>query len=66
VTSIVVTDLTSGRRFDGIEEAEQHWNEVPDNVIDQVIAKGDIMQCCGGFMVDEGIVKFKTHRSFQS
>ena len=33
--------------------AKQHFKPIPEDVVTQVLAKGDIFYCCGGFMIDE-------------
>ena len=36
--------------------AKQWFHPVPDEIVDQVIEKGDIMYCAGGFMIDEPLL----------
>lgn len=53
VTAVVVTNTATGQRYAGVVHAAQQFLPVPPAVLDDVIARGDILQCCGGFMVDD-------------
>ena len=50
---MVVTDTATGKKVEGVDIAKQYFNPVPENVVDELIHKGDIMYCAGGFMVDD-------------
>ncbi|KAJ3008371.1 hypothetical protein HKX48_008565 [Thoreauomyces humboldtii] len=52
-SAIVVTNMGTGKRVEGIDIARQHFIEIPDSVVDELIAKGDVMYCSGGFMIDD-------------
>ncbi|KAJ3348149.1 hypothetical protein GGF32_006381 [Allomyces javanicus] len=57
VTAVVATDLHTKKRVAGIDVATQHWRgPFLANVVDAVVAKGDVMHCCGGFMIDEPLL----------
>ncbi|KAJ3353517.1 hypothetical protein GGF32_002963 [Allomyces javanicus] len=57
VTAVVATNLRTKRRVAGIDVATQRWRgPFLANVVDAVIAKGDVMHCCGGFMIDEPLL----------
>lgn len=53
VTAVVVTNTATGARHAGVAHAAQQFHPVPPAVLEEVIARGDILQCCGGFMVDD-------------
>jgi len=53
VTAIVVTNVSTGRRYAGVARASQRFLPVPPAALDEAISRGDILQCCGGFMVDD-------------
>eukprot|EP00050_Salpingoeca_kvevrii_P009901 m.5426 g.5426 ORF g.5426 m.5426 type:complete len:208 (-) comp2512_c0_seq2:165-788(-) len=53
VTAVVVTNTRNGQRWSRVDVAQQHFKPIPREIVDQVIAKGDIMYCAGGFMIDE-------------
>ncbi|KAJ3372211.1 hypothetical protein GGF31_002069 [Allomyces arbusculus] len=57
VTAVVATNLHTRKRVAGIDVATQHWRgPFLVSVVDAVIAKGDVMHCCGGFMIDEPLL----------
>ena len=56
VTAVVVTHVQSGQRVSGVDIAKQWFKPVPAEVLDALIAKGDVMHCCGGFMVDDPLL----------
>lgn len=76
VTAIVVTiidhppsDWESGqelpppRKVDGVDIATQHFRDIPDPVVDQLIAKGEVMQCAGGITVEDPLLEpYLLHR----
>ncbi|KAI9218548.1 inosine triphosphate pyrophosphatase-like protein [Blastocladiella britannica] len=56
VAAVVVTDVRTGTRLERVVIGRQAWKPVPEDVADAVIAKGDIMYCAGGFMIDEPLL----------
>ena len=34
----------------------QWFKPIPSDVVDKLIAKGDVMWCCGGFLVDDPLI----------
>lgn len=56
VTSVVVTNTATGHRVQGTDIARQHFHPIPEDVVTQLIAKGDVMYCCGGFMIDDPLL----------
>ncbi len=52
-STVVVTNARTKKQAYATDIAEQRFLPIPADVVDAVIAKGDIMQCCGGFMIDE-------------
>ena len=40
----------------GTDIAKQHFTPIPDTLVDALIAKGDILHCAGGFMIDDPLV----------
>jgi septum formation protein len=53
VVAVVVYNTKTGLFFEGIATATQHFQELPESFIDQLIAQGDVMWCAGGFTVEE-------------
>ena len=56
VTGVVVVNLSSGRRYQGVDIAVQHFKNVPDDVAYSLIAKADIMHCAGSFVVEDPLM----------
>ena len=53
VTAIVVTNTATRQVFKGVEHASQLYLPTPVDVLEKVIERGEILGCCGGFMVDD-------------
>lgn len=52
--AVVVTDTRTRREYSGTCIASQLFSAaIPAAVVDSVLAKGDILGCCGGFLVDD-------------
>lgn len=56
IGSVVCTNLASGSRHELVEVCTIHMNDMPDDVIDKLIAEGDVMWCAGGLMVEHPLV----------
>ncbi|XP_019154748.1 PREDICTED: maf-like protein DDB_G0281937 isoform X2 [Ipomoea nil] len=52
VGSVVVTNLTTGKRKTGWELSEVYFHEIPDEVIDNLIEEGIILNVAGGLMLE--------------
>eukprot|EP00756_Hemistasia_phaeocysticola_P057818 Hpha_TRINITY_DN34429_c0_g1::TRINITY_DN34429_c0_g1_i1::g.96237::m.96237/K06287/maf; septum formation protein len=52
-SALVVAHIPSGRREEGVDEAEVQWGEIPEDVIEKVVAKGDTLTCAGGFVMED-------------
>lgn len=50
------THLGSGARAELVEVCTIHMSDMPDDVIDALIAEGDVMWCAGGLMVEHPLV----------
>ncbi|CAI7902370.1 unnamed protein product [Closterium sp. NIES-54] len=50
VGAVLVTNLNSGKQAAAVDVAEVHFRAIPDSVIDQLVAEGDIFYCAGGLM----------------
>lgn len=49
VTSVVVTDTITGKRFEGTDIAKIFFNPIPENIVSEYIATGDPFYNAGGF-----------------
>eukprot|EP00879_Flechtneria_rotunda_P004546 GHRR01004801.1.p1 GENE.GHRR01004801.1~~GHRR01004801.1.p1 ORF type:complete len:218 (+),score=42.73 GHRR01004801.1:429-1082(+) len=56
VGSVVCTNLQTGSQHETVEVCTIHMSDMPDDVIDQLIAEGDIMWCAGGLMIEHPLV----------
>ncbi|CAI5474789.1 unnamed protein product [Closterium sp. Yama58-4] len=56
VGAVLVTNLNSGRQAAAVDVAEVHFRPIPDAVVDQLVAEGDIFYCAGGLMVEHPLV----------
>lgn len=56
VTSLVVTNQRAGKRVETVDVARQHFKPIPEDVIDALIAKGDVLYSAGGFTVEDPLL----------
>src|SRR5262245_384463 len=56
VTAVVVTNTATGVRRQGVERATVWFRRIPEEVIAQVIAQGDIFAHAGGFSITEPLL----------
>ncbi|KAF1862643.1 hypothetical protein Lal_00013404 [Lupinus albus] len=52
VSSVLVTNLATGKRYGGWESAEVYFLEIPDEVIDNLIDEGVTFNVAGGLMLE--------------
>lgn len=57
VCGVVALNTRTGKMEKGYDIAKQHFKHIPPNIVDQLIAKGDIMHCAGGFMIDDPLIR---------
>jgi septum formation protein len=62
VGSIVVTDITSRKRVAAVDTSKIYFDDIPDSVIDSLLAEGDVLQCAGGLMVEHALVQPHVNR----
>ncbi|KAJ3218869.1 hypothetical protein HDU67_003824 [Dinochytrium kinnereticum] len=55
--AMIVVNLKTGKTVEGVDEARQQFKLIPDEVIDKLIAQGTVYQCCGGFMIDDPLLR---------
>jgi predicted house-cleaning NTP pyrophosphatase (Maf/HAM1 superfamily) len=53
VAGYVVKNISNGRTASAIGGTETFFGDIPDDVIEALIARGDTLMCCGGFAVDD-------------
>jgi len=52
ICGVVVTNTLTGKRVKGVDVAKVTFSAIPETVIDELIAQGDIMECAGGFALE--------------
>lgn len=57
VTAVVVTHTATGVRRQGVDRATVWFHRIPEAVIDQVIARGDIFAHAGGFSITDPLLE---------
>jgi septum formation protein len=58
ITALVVSNLAAGgKRVHAVDVAHQHFREIPESVIDELIAKGDVLHSAGGFTVEDPLLR---------
>ena len=54
-SGLVVYNTVNSKRCFGTDVAFQHFKTIPDEIIEALVDKGLVMECCGGFMIDDGM-----------
>ena len=57
VGSIVLTDITSRKRVASVDTSKIYFNDIPESVVDRLLAEGEVLQCAGGLMVEHALVQ---------
>jgi septum formation protein len=57
VTAVVVTNTATGVRRQGVDRATVWFHRIPEGVIEQVIAQGDIFAHAGGFSITDPLLE---------
>jgi len=56
VTAVVITHTATGVRQQGVDRAMVWFHHVPEEVIDQVVARGDVFAYAGGFSIRDPLL----------
>lgn len=56
VVTVVAEELTESKQFEGVDIAVQQFSPIPQQVVDQLIQKGDVMYCAGGITVEDPLL----------
>jgi septum formation protein len=62
VTAVVVTHTATGVRPQGVDRAMVWFHRIPEGVIDQVIARGEIFAHAGGFSITDPLLSASIER----
>lgn len=57
ISGIVVTDVSTNIRQEGVDIATVYFSHIGDDLIQRTIDREDVMNCCGGFMIDDEELK---------
>eukprot|EP00930_Biecheleria_cincta_P007299 TRINITY_DN108505_c0_g1_i1.p1 TRINITY_DN108505_c0_g1~~TRINITY_DN108505_c0_g1_i1.p1 ORF type:complete len:499 (-),score=104.43 TRINITY_DN108505_c0_g1_i1:62-1558(-) len=52
INGMVVHNTATGKRVTAVDVSSLFWKPFPDEVVEQLIKKGDIFTCAGGFTVE--------------
>lgn len=53
ITAVVVTNTKTNKQVAGIDIVNINFKPIPEFIIDQLIAKGEIFSCAGGFQIED-------------
>ncbi|KAH7287811.1 hypothetical protein KP509_32G076000 [Ceratopteris richardii] len=56
VGSVLIINLTTGKRKGGIDKTEIYFHPIPDELISSLIEEGEVFYCAGGLMVEHPLV----------
>lgn len=57
IAAVVVTNTETDKRHEGIDIATTYFKSIPEETIEALIQKGDLFYCCGGFTVEDPLLK---------
>ena len=52
IVAVVVINTKTGKRAAGVDIVNVYFNPIPEAVIEQLIAEGEIFSCAGGFQIE--------------
>lgn len=56
VGSVLIVNLTTGKKKGGIDKTEIYFHPIPDEVISNLIEEGSVYYCAGGLMVEHPLI----------
>jgi septum formation protein len=56
ITAVVVQNTQNGKVAIEVDIANVYWNEIPQDVIDELVAKEDVYNCAGSFTLEDPIL----------
>jgi len=61
VSAVVVTHIPTGIQMSSIDIATVYWREIPSEVVERVVDRGEVMSSAGGFLIEDvdlnGLIK---------
>lgn len=52
VSSVVVVDVASRKKWQGVDEAEVYFREMPEDVVEELVTNGGAMESAGGLRIE--------------
>lgn len=56
ISAVVVTNIETGQQAKGVDLAKIFYKKVPDDIVEQMIANGQIFTASGGFLHEDPLV----------
>ncbi|KAI0567268.1 Inosine triphosphate pyrophosphatase-like protein [Gracilaria domingensis] len=56
ITAIVILNSKTNHRISGVDTCTQHFRTIPEEVIEQLIEKGDVLNSAGGITVEDELL----------
>lgn len=56
ITSIVLANSYTGRRIEAVDIAKVWYSEIPEEIIEKALDKGEVLSSAGGFLIDDGLL----------
>jgi septum formation protein len=57
ITAVVVTNIGTGRRAEGVDVAKVFFRSIPSFVIEQLVRSGSILRNAGAFAIEDPLLK---------
>jgi septum formation protein len=57
VASVVVTNTQTKQRWEGSDFAKVYFKPIPEKVIDQLASHNELLECSGGFDIDDPLLR---------
>lgn len=56
ISAVVVVNTQNGNRCDGVDIAKTYFKQMPDDIIDQIIEDGKVMNASGAFIIEDPMI----------
>ncbi|PXF45404.1 Maf-like protein [Gracilariopsis chorda] len=57
VTAVVVHRKSDDIRISGVDTCTQYFRSIPDDIVEQLLEKGEVLHCAGGITVEDELLK---------
>ncbi|CAN5236271.1 Maf family nucleotide pyrophosphatase [soil metagenome] len=62
ISAVVVTNTLTGERREGVDIATVYFKEIPNSVIEAMLAKGEVMHGAGALIVEDPLIEAYVER----